>query len=184
VPDRKNPAPDEAVPLGRLAIRRMSSEELDAAKQADARSGPSPDKLKVSARLTLSMQQAAQGLAFASKLGLSEGEAFITLGYVKEDDVIAAEAELTAGRWMSQAQLAASDCEKARAALAAEVCWSLKVLPVSLDGDQLTVAMRDPLDAAALAAVADRAGSVRLVAVRAGSRALKAALEQRYGKAP
>lgn len=173
--------------LGRIGTRRVTAEELEAVKVAEAAAAPKappppkPHELQVASKLKaqhrLDSAQLARTLAFAQQRGVSEGEALIALGFAQEDDVIAAEAELTAGRWVSHAQLAESDAADAREKLSAATCIEWQVLPIELRGNALTLAMRDPLCPASYAKLSELVPGLKLVTVRAGARALQHAID-------
>lgn len=157
----------------------MTGEQLRAVRDAEVKAKgsapppPKPTELDVVPRLRLSSAKVAQVTAFAKQRGVSCGEAAVTLGHATEDDLIAAEAELTAGVWMSAAQLGAV---KAIGALPEDVCRAMMVLPVSISSKKLTVAMRDPLDRGALQTLSEHAGGWSIVPVRAGTAALLQAI--------
>ncbi len=157
----------------------MTGDELRAVRDAEEREKakapppPKPHELDVLPRLKLNVQKLQQVKAFASTRGVSAGEAAVTLGHATEDDLIAAEAELTAGVWMSKAQLEAVQPIEA---LPEELCRAMMVLPVAISQKKLTVAMRDPLDRDQLKTLAEHAGGWSIVPVRAGPMALLEAI--------
>lgn len=159
----------------------MTGEELRAVKAAEhaARAAvpppPKPHQLDVVPRLQLRAEQLAQARAMAQKRGVSLVDALLTLGTVTEDDVIAREAELTSGLWASTEQLAAVERLEH---LPKEVCQAMLVVPLSLAADQLTVAMRDPLDRDVLITLCEHAEPLRVIGIRAGARALQTTLER------
>ena len=169
---------DDAVVLARITTRRMTGEELRAVRDADeARvraSAPRPrrpSELDVLPLLRLSAVKELQVKAYSNQRGLAPGEAAVVLGYASEDDLIAAEAELTAGAWMSREQL---DRVTELVALAEPLCRAMMVLPVSVNATtkKLTVAMRDPQDPDVLKTLAEHGGGWSIVPVRAGATAL------------
>lgn len=159
----------------------MTGDELRAVRiaeekaKASAPPPPKPHELDVVPRLRLNSAKAAQVTAFAKQRGVSCGEAAVTLGHASEDDLIAAEAELTAGVWMSAAQLGEVQPLEA---LPEELCRAMMVLPVAISSKKLTVAMRDPLDRDALKTLAEHAGEWTIVPVRAGTSALLQAIDR------
>ena len=159
----------------------MTGEELRAVRVAEEKAKaaapppPKPHELDVVPRLRLNAAKVAQVTAFAKQRGVSCGEAAVTLGHATEDDLIAAEAELTAGVWMSAAQLYEV---KAIDALSEDLCRAMMVLPVAISSKKLTVAMRDPLDRQALKTLAELAGEWSIIPVRAGTAALLQAIER------
>lgn len=162
----------------------MTGEELRAVRDADEAktraSAPRPRKpseLDVLPRLRLSGVKELQVKAYSNQRGLAPGEAAVVLGYASEDDLIAAEAELTSGTWMSRDQL---DRVTTLVALPEPLCRAMMVLPVSVNesAKKLTVAMRDPQDPDVLKTLAEHGGGWSIVPVRAGATALLEALKR------
>jgi len=171
-----------------MQTRRMSHEELAAARAADAAAQPvmpKPKELPVAERMLqtrkLNASQVAQGKQLAQKNGICEGEALVLLRLASEDDVIATEAELTSTRWMSAEQAADLQVPKEVTAMVPlETCLELRVCPLEHDAVRFSVAMRDPGDTHALEQLRALGGGARVSGVRLSDKSLDALIDRVY----
>lgn len=189
--------PPQVTPPGavvaRIATRKMSLEELQAvteprpspaptpaAPTSDAKDGRAGELLVERGKVT--RPQLASGHEHVRKHGGDLVAALEALGFIDEDTAVSAVAELTRSPTMTSDRLARTVPEpEALELVSAELAARHDVVPLALKGgSQLVVAMRDPLDAAALEALKAAIAPRSLVALRAGARALAATRERFY----
>jgi hypothetical protein len=187
--------------VARIATRKMTFEELQAVKEprpspsspssaapllptsADDRDGRAGELLLERGRVTRPQLLSAHD--YVRRQGGSLVAALEALGFIDEDTAVAAVAELTRSPTMTAERLARALPEpEALSLISADLARKHDVVPLALKGGtQLVVAMREPLDTAALEALKAAIAPRSLVALRAGARALAAARERFYGVA-
>ncbi len=181
--------------LARVATRKMTREALAAVRLEDAAMAPEPKPtapLDVRAaqllleRGVLTTAQHAQMKEAAARFRLTMTDALQRLGLVDEDAVVAVLAELTRTPAVTAKKLAELDPgSEALALVSAELARSAQALPLGLKGGtQLLVAMLDPMNEEALAALKESLGGKSLVTFRAGPKALAQARMRLYGELP
>lgn len=182
--------PVPGVTLARISTRKVSAELLavereKAAAEAAAKMPPSRD-VRVAevlvAQQRLSLEQVAQACAYAEGNGLSVTDAIIALNLCDEDVAIGAEGEVTKTTVITAKNLLESrPAPELLWRLSADDAEAIGAIPLSVkSGDQLVLAMRDPLNTEALDALKRLSKASAVFGVRAGPRALARAVGTFY----
>jgi hypothetical protein len=187
------PRPSGSLPavVGRITTRKMLKSELDAARAEAALPEPRPSSPapppdvdapldeRVGALLVehgvLSPAQLAEASQSAARSGGTLLDALDASGAANEDAIVAAVAGLTRTPHTTWAKLARlPPPAEALQKVPLELARQLDLVPLGLKGgNQLLVAMKDPLDASAQARLKAATGLRSVVAVRAGDHAIR-----------
>ncbi len=186
------PAPPEGAVLARIATRKVSRSELEASRPPpavevprvapnpeDADDGRGPRDARLGAALVekrlLTAGQLDELLEQVTKYGGTLAEALESRGLVDEDAVVATLGEMTKTPVVASKKLREMQPQpEAQALVPLELARELDLVPLALKGGtQLVVAMRNPMDAAALERLRGATGLKSIVAMRGGERAIR-----------
>jgi hypothetical protein len=185
--------PISGVTLARISTRRITAETLAAEKEkaaieAAAKVPPPPPWLEMKvgealvARQKLNAEQLHAAAAQAESLQCSVDDAILSMGLCDEDTVIALEGELTRTPVVSSKRLLEGKVPaEVLARLKPEHAEAWSAVPLAAKaGDQLVIAVRDPLNAEAIEAIKKLTRAASIFAVRAGPAAIARAIGQFY----
>lgn len=188
-PTAPKPSAPGATRLGRIEPRRVTHEELEAARQRDA-TAPATEatarrELALGEQLVRNKKLTPVTLAASQQralmLNLSLADTLLVDGVLGEDDVVEALAQVTRTAFVGAARLAALDGTNAPLHLLPKAeAERLVAVPLAEKGPVLVAAVIDPLDGALLEALKLASGRT-IQPVRAGERALRDALARLYG---
>jgi serine/threonine protein kinase len=178
--------------VGRITTRKMTRGELEAAQQADAPPPPaSPPPLTQAedpkapkdARIgdlllekqLITRAQLDEARAQVNVYGGSLADALSSTGAIDEDTIVTTLADLTRTPHTTSKKLGElSPPTEAMALVPLELARELDLVPLGLKGGtQLMVAMKDPMDAAALERLKAATGLRSIVAMRGGEVAIR-----------
>lgn len=187
--DRPSLTPPGSATLGRIATRKMSRTELDAVRAPPTADVPraaevpddahGPRDLKLGGALVdkrlLTKGQLDEALEQVNIYGGSLSDALQSMGVVDEDVIVATLGELTKTPVVTSKKLGDMPAQPdALKLVPLELARALDLVPLALKGGtQLLVAMKNPMDAAALEQLKAASGLKSIVAMRGGERAIR-----------
>jgi hypothetical protein len=184
------PAPPAVV--ARITTKKMTREMLAVARPdpvTEVTSSNAPLEVRAAlllierGKLSRGRLQVAQEAAEA--LGKDVSSFLLDDGAIDEDSLVAAAAELSRTPAVTLKKLMeATPSTEVLALVPLALSRAAQTVPLGLKGDQLMVAMADPMDVKALDQLKHALGARSLVAFRAGVRALAVARARLYGGSP
>ncbi len=182
------------VTLARISTRKLTAEALLAEKEreaaeAAARAPPVMpwQDLRVAdalvAKRLLSAEQLEAAVAHAESVQGAVSDAIVSLGFCDEDVVVTTEGEVTKTPVITAQRLMDTKApDEVLTRLPAKVAEALGAVPLGVKpGDQLVVAVRDPLNNEVIDSLKRATKAAAVLAVRAGPAALARAIGSVYG---
>lgn len=188
--ERPAVTPPGSAVVARIATRKMSKSELQAVRGPPAEAGPAAAALEADdasgprdlqlgkalvERRLITQPQLEEALEQVLVYGGSLSDALLAVANLEEDVIVATLAELTKTPALTAKKLAdMAPQPEALKLVSLELARALDLVPLALKGGtQLMVAMKNPMDAAALDQLKGASGLKSIVAMRAGERAIR-----------